>query len=262
VERLPNISGPLTLSTGAREALGSMATARKTEGGGLAAMASQVRQGELSDEDRALLERRGTAGAGAGSTGGNTGTAQGLVAPGMPPSKQDYGNTPEEPAEVTTSPQVTDAMRAVGDSYETQDPLEKPLPDWVVIPPDLKFPGKGKKVAFIRIRAEHTDTPVLGDRHCIIWGLTLGDEKLALASMRGEDSRHLMEMTMRSIRAIDGIKAVWDGKPGPHNVAEWYNAVGFKGRGILQNWWVQNHSLDPVERLDFFAKCIVVRIST
>jgi hypothetical protein len=52
------------------------------------------------------------------------------------------------------------------------------VPEWAIVPKDLR-PPKGRQVIFLRIPAKLTDTPLKGERQCIVWTLSDGDEKLA-----------------------------------------------------------------------------------
>ena len=134
------------------------------------------------------------------------------------------------------------------------------IPEWVVFPEGFKIPP-GKQLAFIRFRANWTDTPDKGDRHCIIWSLSDADSKLALKRVAGEASRTLSELAKASIRAIDGAKADWSGRPGRGNVERFWDEIGEKCRQQLQNFYIKTHSLTAEEQADFFTSCMHVRSS-
>ena len=164
---------------------------------------------------------------------------------------------PEEPIDVATSAEaMADLVGKEPASVE-----ERPLPDWLVLPEGFKFPGRGRQVGFMRFRAAWTDTPDKGDRQCVLWGLTIGDEKLARIAMRGEEGRYLSEMAKRQIRALDGHAADWTGRNAAGAVDPWWNEIGYRCRQLIQSFFLKTHTLETKERIDFFANCIEVRTS-
>ncbi len=134
------------------------------------------------------------------------------------------------------------------------------IPDWVVLPPDLKVPP-GKQLAFLLFRAKWTDKPSKGDRQVILWPLSDADEKLALKRTRGEAMRTLGELSKQMIRAIDGVKADWTGNASTGNVERLWDELGSKCRGLIQNYYAKTHQLAEEDKQDFFLNCLVVRNS-
>ncbi len=131
-------------------------------------------------------------------------------------------------------------------------------PQWAKIPSGFKFP-RGRQVAFIRFRAEWTDTPWKGDRQAIVWSLTDADEKIGLARAMGDVNRAANELSKQMLRAVDGYEVTWDGSPGPGNIDRWWTEIGGKCRQILVRVYTQLHVLSEEERTDFFENCIEVR---
>lgn len=153
-------------------------------------------------------------------------------------------------------PDTSPLGRAADANAEDQDPNATPA--WVQIPPDLVFP-KGKVVGFLRFKAKWTDSPQLGDRNIILWGLTDADEKLAIQAARGESGRTITEMAKRTIRAIDGKRADWTGKTPAGNVNKFWNEIGPKCRPLIVNAYWKTHSLTVEETADFLVDCIAFR---
>lgn len=131
-------------------------------------------------------------------------------------------------------------------------------PAWAKVPVDLSMPP-GWVVFFVRFRAAWTNTPGKGDRSVILWNLSEADEKLAARAARGDALRLVDEMSKRMIRAIDGERADWTGKPGPSNVGAFWSEIGGKCRYQLKSLYLKNHTLSPEENLDFFEHCVASR---
>lgn len=134
----------------------------------------------------------------------------------------------------------------------------KPFPNNFQIP-------RGKKPIFVRFRADWTDTPHLGERQCVCWGLTVGEEYIADKRSDDSGSRALHERTKLSIRLIgssetdtlvpvDPTKSVREA-----DVDIFWEQIGLKCRTLLTNVFIQTHSLNADERRDFFENCIEVR---
>ena len=140
-------------------------------------------------------------------------------------------------------------------------PEDNSTPSWVVIPQDLALPP-GKLVGFMRFRAPLTDAPAQGERHCIVWGLTSADEKLALKRTRGEAMRTISEMAKQMIRSIDGVRTDWTGKGGTGNVDVFWDEIGARFRQQLINYYIKTHSLTTPEQADFFENCIAIRTAS
>lgn len=131
-------------------------------------------------------------------------------------------------------------------------------PPWVKIPEGFKFP-RGRQIAFVRFRAEWTDTPEAGERQAILWALTDADEKIALSRAMGDVNRAAGELAKQMVRAIDGYVSDWTGANGPANIDQWWNAIGGRCRGMLIRIFTQLHVLNEDERKDFFEHCIALR---
>ena len=178
----------------------------------------------------------------------------------------------EQPLNLEDDPDaLEDVDAAEGETEETEAPAVKPkryfampdaraggAPPWAKIPAGFKFP-RGRQVAFLRFRAEWTDTPWKGDRQAVVWSLTDADEKIGLGRAMGDVNRAANELSKQMLRAIDGHEAVWDGTPGPGNVDRWWTEIGGKCRQILVRVYTQLHVLSEEERTDFFENCIEVR---
>lgn len=132
------------------------------------------------------------------------------------------------------------------------------VPEWAVVPKDLR-PPKGRQVIFLRIPARLTDTPLKGERQCIVWTLSDGDEKLAAERCEGKAGRASAEYTKQMIRAVDGNVASWMKASGPGSLDEFWREIGGKGRNLLMRVYSQLHLADDEELRDFFENCIAVR---
>lgn len=174
------------------------------------------------------------------------------TAPDDPPGASDDLSAEEEAA-------LDREMQRL-QSVDAPPPSTDALPEWALVPDDLVIPP-GRTVAVLRFRASWTDTPHKGDRQCLLWNLSVNDEKAALRRMRGEPLRTLEEMSKAMIRAVDGQKADWSGKPGAADVNTWWNDIGSRCRQMVKNYYAKTHALDPEEQMDFFANCIAVRTS-
>jgi len=131
-------------------------------------------------------------------------------------------------------------------------------PPWAKVPPaPFRFP-RGVEVAFVRIRGELTAARQKGDRVLIIWGLSDGDEKLAVMRSMSDSNRVITEMAKQTIRAVDGHPADWTGKPGPGNIDQVWRELGGKGRGQIVRLYTQLHVFDAAEQADFFENCVAL----
>jgi hypothetical protein len=133
------------------------------------------------------------------------------------------------------------------------------LPDWAqeAIPGKIKIP-KGRQVAVFRFRKEWTDDKTR-DRTCVLWNLSVGDEKLA--NQRGGDisGNVVMELSKQMIRAVDGNPIDFSGKNPSGNLDFWWNAIGRKCRTLIISHYIRSHSLSTAEKMDFLANCVAVR---
>jgi hypothetical protein len=146
----------------------------------------------------------------------------------------------------------------VGDDFDPTAPTDSALPEWVKVPTGIKFPGGGRQVTYVQLRASWTDCPEKGERQCIMWNLTEADEKMALKRTRGEALRTLDELTKQMIRVVDGSKANWTGT-GPGSVDVFWNDIGAKCRQQLKNIYAKAHMFSAEDSIDFFTNCIAVR---
>jgi hypothetical protein len=140
---------------------------------------------------------------------------------------------------------------------EALDPDD--LPDWAqaAIPAKLRIP-KGRVVAVFRFRREWTDDKVK-DRTCVMWNLSVGDEKLA--NQRGGDTSGnvVMELSKQMVRAVDGNPVDFTGANRDGNIDAWWNAIGRKCRSLVISHYIKSHSLTTAEKMDFLANCQAVR---
>jgi hypothetical protein len=134
------------------------------------------------------------------------------------------------------------------------------LPAWaaMAIPADMEVPP-GRTLAIMRFRTEWTDRADKGDRTCVLWNLSVGDEKLA--NQRGGDNvfTNTMEMAKQMVRAIDGLRVDYTGKVPAAQLDPWWDDIGKKCRGMIINHFIRAHSLTTSEKMDFLAVCLVAR---
>ena len=167
---------------------------------------------------------------------------------------------------------VLEASRANAEnsasSHDERPPVQDPestivaadpnvIPDWVVLPPDLKIP-RGKQLYFLRFRADWTEKPEKGERQCILWNLSDSDENMALKRAMGDGNRAFKELTKQMIRAVDGKRADWS--QGFHsNIEKFWREVGSKARQAIVSVYHKTHTFDEVQSADFFTNCWAVR---
>lgn len=136
------------------------------------------------------------------------------------------------------------------------------MPNWASLPPNFPIPP-GKRLVWVLFRADWTDTPAKGDRWCLMWQLSLAEEKAAYKRAQGQgEHRALEELTQQTIRVIDGVRVDRTGTLGPGNVAIWFAEVGTRCRQLLENAYLQTHTLNKAQLTDFFANCFVTNTST
>lgn len=131
-------------------------------------------------------------------------------------------------------------------------------PEWAVVPANLKVP-KGRQVIFLRFPPGLTNNPSKGERQCIIWSLTDGEEKMANDRTGGSAARAAAEFTKQMIRAVDGIVVDWSKPKGPGSIDEFYREIGPKCRNLLMRVYTQLHLASEDETRDFFESCVAVR---
>jgi hypothetical protein len=135
------------------------------------------------------------------------------------------------------------------------------VPEWAVVPGALKVP-KGRQVVFLRFPSAMTDSPLKGERQCICWSLSDGEEKMANDRTGGSSARAPAEFTKQMIRAVDGIVVDWGKPKGPGSVDEFYREIGPKCRNLLMRVYTQLHLASEDETRDFFESCVAVRTAT
>ncbi len=124
------------------------------------------------------------------------------------------------------------------------------LPDWVVLPPDLRIP-KGVEVGFFKI-TDRSDQ----ERIVVVWELSVRDERMARARTMGDYDRTTDESTKQMIRAIDGVAVP---EANPLVLERFWDELQAKHRGLLKTWFLKAHQLSPEERVDFFTSRVASR---
>jgi hypothetical protein len=150
----------------------------------------------------------------------------------------------------------------------------------------------GRQVAFLRFPSEWTVRPDKGviyegtdsspayqgkpHRQCILWSLSIADEKLARVDARGDSLALYPEMAKRMIRAIDGQVVDWStgavsretgvsmatGRPTGErhaHVPTFWEEIGPGPRQLIVNHFHKTHSLDLEKQAHFLLHCCVVR---
>lgn len=142
--------------------------------------------------------------------------------------------------------------------FALPDASDAPLPRWVKVPKDLKFP-RGRRVVFVFFHEHLTDAPALGNRQAILWSLTPEDEKFAFTRAMGDANRAPGELAKQMLRAVDGYVADWSGTASPGSVDKFWREVGGRYRDLLIRLYAQLHVLSGKEVDDFFENCVAVR---
>jgi hypothetical protein len=107
-----------------------------------------------------------------------------------------------------------------------------------------------------------TDTPLKGDRHCIAWTLSDGEERLAAQRCGGDSARYAAEFTKQFIRAVDGVTVDWSKSRGPGSVDEFWKEIGPKGRHLATRIYTKTHLPTDEEVNRFFEHCVAVRTAS
>lgn len=123
------------------------------------------------------------------------------------------------------------------------------------VPKDLVFP-RGIDAFFIKVPGAITHARHKGDRVCIIWELSEGDEKLAYGRSLNDPSRAVAELSKQMVRAFDGHRADWSGT-GPGNIDQFWREIGPKGRNLMQMLHSRINVMGMDDMRDFFASSIV-----
>lgn len=168
--------------------------------------------------------------------------------PVAPPSLAERSDDDEE----TESPTFESAD--YGEDGVDQDKL----PEWAAeaLPVDMKIPPD-TQVTFIRFKGEWTRRKSKGDRILVLWPITVKEEKIAYKRARGDSSEVVDQLTMMSIRCIDGVKVT----PERHamDCGQLWMDLGIACVQMLRNWYARTHSLPMEQKMDFFGNCIAVR---
>lgn len=162
------------------------------------------------------------------------------------------GVDPEEQEEAPEAP----APRAALPASSGDD-----IPEWALLPATLKVP-KARQVVFLRFPPALTGNPLRGERQCIVWTLSDGEEKLANDRTGGSSARAAAEFTKQMIRAVDGVAVDWSKPKGPGSLDEFWREVGPKGRNMLMRIYTQLHLASDEETRDFFENCVAVRTAS
>lgn len=157
--------------------------------------------------------------------------------------------TPEDEALLESDSSLVPEVPEVPESPE--------IPDWLELPPNTVLPS-GRNVTFIRFRSRWTDTPGKGDRTCVIWNLSVQDEKIAVNRANTQNTSVVRELSKQTIRYIDGKKVDWT--TGVHSKIErFWDEIGFACREKIAGLYSKNHSLTMEDEKDFFEHCICVK---
>lgn len=150
------------------------------------------------------------------------------------------------------------------DKYEFKN---NTVPDWAKIPefaPDgtpFRFP-KGRKIMFLRFRANQTSVPGRGERQAIVWELSPGDLEFARSRSQGDRNRFADQMTKQCIRAIDGKAVDWTTGGAINNPEQFWGEIGQGYRNLLQSMISKLNMLDAAETRDFLENCVALVIAT
>lgn len=142
---------------------------------------------------------------------------------------------------------------------ELRKPQDVGMPKWVMVPKDLPIPPEGTTMTAMRFEPEWTDRPQLGQRQCILWNLSYGDEKFSRRRARGDADAVMDEQAKQMIRAIDGRVVDWGRDDLPNSPNRFWDEIGKKCRLLIQNHYMQVHSLGQKEKVHFLANCLAVR---
>lgn len=136
------------------------------------------------------------------------------------------------------------------------------LPPWCKpFPQGFQVP-KGKSLLVMRFRAEWTETPHLGERQCVCWGISVREEYLADKRADDSGSRALHEKAKISIRLIaagdDPTLVPVDPTKGNRaaDVDLFWEQIGLRCRSLITHAFINANSLDAVQRRDFYENCV------
>lgn len=138
------------------------------------------------------------------------------------------------------------------------------IPEWASLPPGFVIPPN-KRLVWMRFRAEWTDFPEKGDRWCLMWQLGVKEERDAYTRAKGDgggEHRALEELAKQAIRIVDGLPVDRTGTSLAGNVNVWFGEIGTRSRQLVENAYLQAHTLTKEQYMDFFANCFVSNTST
>lgn len=141
------------------------------------------------------------------------------------------------------------------------------VPEWAKIPATaadgspFRFP-KGRKVFFLRFRANLTSVPGRGERQAILWEMSPGDLEFARTRSQGDRMKMVDQMTLQCIRAIDGLAVDWATGGAVNNPVQFWAEVGQGYRTLIQTLASQVNMLNAAETRDFLENCTALVIAT
>lgn len=178
------------------------------------------------------------------------------------PAPQDAPATPT-PSPVDTAMQevepepgedVGDGTGPGEDDEETSlAPKDFPLPE-----KGVRWPEAGVQVYYVTFKAKWTSTPSKGDRTCVIWHLSPGEEKAAGKKSATDARVFLTEASKAMIRVIDG-KVADHLNPTEANVSQFWTDIGPKCRAQMESLYVKLHHMGIAEMAEFFTDCVAAR---
>jgi len=136
------------------------------------------------------------------------------------------------------------------------------LPPWAKVPADTaerpwKFPRNVQVIA-IRFPARLTRAPEKGDRTCLLWEISDGEERVALMRAVKDPNRAQTELAKQMIRAVDEHPADWSGLSSPGSVEVFWREIGAKCRTLIVHVYNQLHLMTQAETDDFLENCVAV----
>jgi hypothetical protein len=160
-------------------------------------------------------------------------------------------------------PDVDPPTAAAGDALEVATGIGA-LPAWAHAAfPEGWTPPAHKRLWVVRMRANLTARPDLGDRICVLWNLSSQEEDAALRRCGGDSLKTLGELTKMTVRIVDGVLVDYSRKNPARaaNVNAFWEDVGSAYRKALKSIYAKNHSLTPAETADFLSDCVAVASS-
>lgn len=165
--------------------------------------------------------------------------------------------TPEEEQELQELDGDDDTPQVLPGRLQSSEAVG--MPDWVRIPADLPIPPAGVTMTAMRFEPEWTDRPALGERQCIVWNLSVGDEKFSRRRAKGDPDGVMDEQAKQMIRAIDGQVVNWGLDTAPNSPNRFWDEIGKKCRLLILNHYMKVHTLGQDEKLHFLGNCLAVR---